>query len=344
MEELIITGTVSIENIRYEVDNANYFSNKIVPYNASSNIPLHKFWVYIDKSKVTKNVIVNNLTYLTVALSLKTECIKYIKLIEKQFNKKIEDDKISELKVISRLRDIGTSVPVFELVIDLETVMFDKNGKMFNIPSDVKIGTELKIICELDHFMCGTNKLESIWRIVQLQKMESIDLTVPLFGNFSKSIPTPITIAAIQPIKHVTTDVDNHSHNHVSKAKAPIADVPIGPPKKTAFTLPSAKDLQNAISGLKKVADTKSTDTDTDINNNVINVSSDGNSTKEIPQLKHVETREVNVYQMLKNEHKIKTDKANKMELEYKNIQKIDELHKKVTKCRNKLHDNISFY
>lgn len=327
MDDPTITNTINIDDIRYESEQVNMFTNKITPYNANSYYPLHKFWVYFDKAVVLKNIISNKIRTIIVALTSKADCITEIKQIEKQIYSKLENDEfLIGSKIDSKLCDTSAFVPTIELTIDDNSKLFNANNKEIENSKNIEIKDHLELICELDYFLVGNNTCKSYWRVVQLRKIELLNLNVPLFDKVSKKIQQRELVEK-QKIKNFVPDKKVEHEETISQ---PIA---IQKPKQqevstkptVGFMIPTPKDLQNALSGLRKVKNNQDCKDDK---------KEEETSSPTVTALKHVETRETNVIQMLKNEQKMMND--------FKKIQKLDEMHKKIKKCKDKLHTDIN--
>lgn len=288
MNDLIIRESIDLTDIRYEIENINYFNNKIVPYNAKSKFPLHKFWVYIDKCKIIKKFSLNDVDHIVVALSLCSESIDHIKAIEKAINKKLIEDEITKFTIISRLSDSGNRIPSLELTVDNHTILFNENDKKLDDLKILNHQNELTILAELDCFVLSNNYLKTSWRAVQIKKIQSINLSASLFPKQEEinciTCSSSMQINTQPNISHQTTHQSTHHTNHTNHTThQPIQQimqqVPTQTPhtaplqnkanqanqanqqnqqnqnqsKKPVFSIPSPQDLANALSGLKKI-------------------------------------------------------------------------------------------
>jgi len=305
IDDLIITNNINADQIRYNCEDYNYFSKIIHIYNCKSHVPLHKFWVLIDKCKLIKNKFENNSNTITVALSLKTECIKHIKMVEKQIGIVLNDDKITSLEIISKICDGGKFVPTFELSVDNTTIIFDSNDERIVHINNIIIGSELTMICELSYVLLNSNSFTSHWKAIQLKKIESFDLTKPLFVKLCET-------KQHEKITHVQTQYINTNTNETIQHNQPtIKPVLNDIPKKTSFA-PSVSDLFGAISGLKKtshVATPPSQAPIMSLDKPSVNISIVKNeecqpiTAPPMPKLRHVVTKEpMGVAEMLKQQ------------------------------------------
>jgi hypothetical protein len=368
MNEIIISEPINTDNIIYNIENINYFTDKIILYNANSTIPLHKFWVYINKSKVVKILSINKIKTLFMALSVKNDFTEHIKMIESKCNDKLKSDNVTKINVSSKLVDFNKSFPVMELSLDSETIMFDLDNNKKDI-MDLNVGTELELICELENFIYSTKSLKSTWRIVQLKKTRLIDLNVPLFDKISKPVPVPVPVPPVIHIQPIAThQITQHCEPSIKSAlfaeltnnttklqkvkTVSFKDVDNSVEKQESKQVSSGrfmmspKDLQNALSGLKKIKmsenieektndtktnDTKTNDTktnDTKTNDTKTNDTKTNDTNIEthmespLSQLKHVKTKEFSAVQFLKDEYK--------MNEQYNEIKQLEKLRKKM--------------
>lgn len=235
MNDPTITSTIDINDIRYETENINLFLTKVIPYNAKSYYPLHKFWIYVDKGIITQNSFYNKLRHITIALSLSSDCLKEIKEIEQQINAKLETDGvISESIINSKLEDSGIFVPTFQLIVDENSKLFETDSKELKNSKDINLKDCVELVCELDYVLIGNNLVKPIWRIVNLKRFELMDLKAPLFNRIKKSPhfqPPPITYSNI------------HNHNNTYHNNQPILPYH-GPPDPNYMNKPHAQHTQ----------------------------------------------------------------------------------------------------
>lgn len=360
MDELIIKNDILYENIRYEIENVNYFGNKIIPYNVQSKIPMHKFWVYIDKSRVTKNTCKNGFKYLTIALSINNDGIQFVKQIEKKINEKIQNDRESSHVCFSKLNDdVDIGIPTFELCIDKNTIMFNIDDVIFENSWNIQIGNELSLICELDNIYQSNNCLKSNWRIVQLKKIQSVNLKTSLFPKtqqvqsvLTNKIQSVQIIQDTNTIKQLIEPIQNSltlpsakdlqsaifelkkvkSDNIISdtlllKSNQSIQNTKIKP----LFTILTAQDLQNAKFGLKKIKNTN--------DDNIIIDNIQTTLFPKVSELKHVETRETDIIQIFRDEYKKSKNITNEdiIRDQYNEILYIEKIRKKIKKYKKRV-------
>lgn len=384
MNEFVIYDTIDISDVRYEIENINYFNNKIIPYNAKSKIPMHKFWIYIDKCKMIKNYTKNENSYFLIALAPSSDTIKNIKSTEKIINNKLIEDEITRFILISKLIDTGSNIPTLELLVDNSTNLFDKNDKKIEM-KNLENNTELSLLIELDYFLLSNNYLKTYWKAVQMKIIQTINLLDSLFPTTNEKLKIPILpslstqpIEQIQPIKSTQSieqfqqnqSIESNQNNHhqmltkllqsqqLQRSQQSIESVenksnqqtqrhktvekPVQPAvKKQIFVIPTAQDLANAISGLKKINNPKTNKTEQ-------NETPKFNKFESIQtELKHVETKESNIYQMLKEEHLNKITKENEKtipinNLKFEQLEKINRLEQLRRKSR-KYHKKILY-
>lgn len=306
MNDLIINDVSLINIIKYNIKKSNYFTNIIIPINTSSKIPLHKYWILIDKCKI---VGMDNNIILT-ALSLNSSCIKLINEIENKTTKKLSDDFCMEIILVSKLNDDGNFIPIFELLIDENTVMFNNNNKC-------QLGEEYSIIAELTYSIMTHEKITFIWRVVQMKKIVSINITESLFDKLEND-SKPIIRIPPPPPPPLYPKVNFSEINCQEKIEKQQ------PPSTSGF-VPSIADLSKALNKLKKIESPPQE-----------NIKKPGDIVIEVPQLKHVEIKETNFINTLKQEHINKT-----IEDEINIMIKLYEQFKIITDKRNKLYNSL---
>lgn len=340
MRDLIIDENIEVSNVRYEIERINYFNNKIIPYNGKSIYPLHKFWIHIDKCKIVRRNFFNDSQSITVGLPLESKTIKNVKLVEKTINSKLLEDEITRFSIISKLNDSQSNIPTFELTVCNDSIIFDENNSKLNTHIDfLKLHDELQIIAELDFVTSNDNYLKANWKIVQAMHIKSIDLTTPLFSMISSHNNKNINVNNVNKIFHLSQNdslqnnslqnyenkiqhnlpLESLSQNNISKQNTYNTQNSIQTSKKPVFIIPSTQDLANALSGLKKIKNTTT--------NQKPNITTE-KIQNENHKLKHVVTKESNIYEMLRNEYLIKQ----KFETEIQSLNKLDYLRNKLTK------------
>ena len=300
ISNLLITDISEIGEIIYNSTMMNYFTNKIIPINVSSDIPLHKFWVHLDKCKLLSKC--ENKIY--VILPTKSNSIKIINSIEEKISQKLKND-------ISDLLDIQfsintTSIPAMLLDVDFQTTAFENDDKKINI-SNIGSNSDINLIVELDYLMVTPDKIFYNWRVVQVRKASFININESMFSKIHDKpnsnnnsqlygyIPSPSFLPSV-PAFVSPPSVPALSPPSIP-ALMPPPPLPPGIPNQGQNThqikrfAPSISDLSNALGKLKKPLDIKKTN--------------DQNQLLQIiaPVLKHIEIKEPqNITKILKNE------------------------------------------
>ena len=315
ISNLLITDISEIGDITYNISTLSYFINKVIPINISSDIPLHKFWVYIDKCKL----LTKNDNKISAVLSVKSDSIKIINSIEQKISEKIKNE-ISELLTIKFSID-STFVPTMLLEMNYQTIAFDNDDTKINI-NDIKIQSDLNLIIELNYLIVTPNKIFPSWRIVQIRKTNFINVNESIFNRITKKVntldkqvpippppplpPLPPPLPSLPPPLPPST---THQSIHQSQMKKFI---------------PSVSDLSNALGNLKKIS-------------NVPKINElESSSSTHIPILKHVKTKEPKcITEILREEfvdaikddiHKFNEIKKNMNNAFFKKVRQLQEL------------------
>jgi hypothetical protein len=314
MDDIIVYDDIEIDDIRYEIDKINVFSKKIKPYNAKSNIALHKFWIHIEKCKIIEEHETNDIKSIVIALPINSNCISIIKNIEKVINDKLIEDKITKFSLISKLIDSDIGIPKFEIIFDENTIIFNENDK--ELKNSLDLDDEISVVCELDFLLLSNNNLKTNWKTIQIKKIQSINLSSSLFLKLgypknkiiSKennkpiqdiSLKNNIIQNAIEKRHEQNEQLNNQNEKHVVIKQHEIKK----PPQiKKSFSIPTKDDLMNALCSLKKIKlieENKKNDEDNKIMENEQKEQME-------KKLKHVETKEFDFYKLLKDEHEQK--------------------------------------
>ena len=272
-----INDIIEIPEIKYNIYKSTYFTTEIIPINTNSNIPLHKFWVYIDRCKIKING-----TKFTIALSFKSDTIQIIKKLEKKIANQINNDFEESYKFIKSIRISDNYVPLIRMNIkDENIIFFDEKDNAINFTdyifsdniSDIS-ENNYSLILELSSVTLNTNKLTPEWRIIQMKKIQFIDINRSLFAklgnnsgkkniddNCQKSelpimpnqpilqhnIPPPPPPPLFAPQMSLSVPVIQQKENITPKQK------PKDVQKKQFNYVPTVADLSNAMGKLKKV-------------------------------------------------------------------------------------------
>jgi hypothetical protein len=298
MNDLVINDITKITKIKYKEHTDNVFFTRITPYNTQSTIPLHKYWIHIDKCKLI-NI---SKTQMTIGINNTEKCIEIIKELELKLHNIINEDFGYNVQLYSKLIDNDNSIPIMNISYDINTKFFDANDMETQCIDSNNIGNEFTVIIELDVLNLFTDKTVMIWKVVQVKKTEMLNMTKSLFSMLSPPVSRP---------SYVQQPSISYQHETVIEPFKNTLKVIAKPTTMKAAFMPSMSDLKGALKSLKPVANTDSKDVPVSPLNDVLS--------NNIPQLKHVETREpVQFVDILKKEHlekekKIMTDEYYKM-------------------------------
>jgi hypothetical protein len=273
INDIIVQDVLKITEINYEpVEHVNYFTKKYQPINVDSEIPLHKFWLLSEKCKVIK-VYKNN---IEVALSSKNKFVSDKVLLENKIRTHFEKNTITLC-----------SENTYKFIYDESSTFFNENDVEEKI--SIRNGDEFDLILELSEIEVCNKFINFIWRIIQMKKIKMVNLKKSLF--------------ALKPIERVQQPIYHtqpmQQHIQSQQTKQPTQPKQSVQSKPISF-MPSANDLQNALSKLKK----SNKDDEIEQENKLRII-----LPKNIPQLKHVVTKENNIIDLFKQEHKEKIKK-----------------------------------
>ena len=307
MNDSIITDISEINEIKYDSSSINYFVDKIIVINASADIPLHKFWIYIDKCKITKFFG----DMITIVFSSKTKSVNIINFLETKIITKFSKISFDESMLSINQND---NVPSMTINLNTDTKFFDdKDESIFY--NDLNENDTISAIIELEHLMMTPLKILSRWTAIQIQKLCIFDKNISLFkqikeknkhqpqlyvqNTIQNTIPPPITF--VPPVKFEKLP------------EKTFVDAKIG------TFVPSVSDLSKALGKLKKINqsnegdDSSQQSSDKQINDkpdipklNINNI-----------QLKHVVTKEPKSLKELYNDE-IQIDCQNLMNIQSK--------------------------
>lgn len=287
INDLIISDVSQIKEIKYDIEERGYFMKKIIPINNESTIPMHKFWIFIDKCKL----INKDDKKITIVMSSKSGAIEIINSIEKKIETQLKDMFCNSRIILSITNNF---VPTISLNIDDDSVMFDNDDEILCV-DEIKEKSDLIVITELDSLSLMGDKIFAYWKVIQLKETLFVNTTEPIFSK--------IQYKNKNQLSHVLPSV------FVPQPPPPppiMGSIPVttqNSEKRCSF-VPSIKDLSKALENLKKSERTVSSNT-------VDNIP------KIQPILKHVETKEPkNILLILEEEHHEKI--INKIEFDIK--------------------------
>jgi hypothetical protein len=223
MDDIIINKNFDTDNIRFEISNNNIFTQKIIPYNGSCKIAMHKIWLLIDSVKLINNYIFNDKNVMTITMTPLNENINIIEKIENTILEKIK--KLSnndDIILKSKFYNNKDYIIKFDIIYNNSTPFFDELDKSISI-DELKDDINFSIICELTEMIFNNKILAIYWKAIQIKQNKKIDLSKSLF---SLKYDLPI-------IQSTYTESKDDIH---------IIDKNI--PKKTAF-VPHQSDLGN---------------------------------------------------------------------------------------------------
>lgn len=341
MDNLIIFDPTKLNIIKYDVTH-KYFMDVLIPYNTLSEIPLHKIWIQIDKSKIL-HVIDNN---IILGLTISNTSINTIKIIENKMLETINKNYNIDGKLNSNLIEFKTSnkIPTFQILTDSNTLLFNNNDEQIIteklLINDLHVGNEINVITELSNINVNISSriINIFWKAVQIKKIDMININKSLFAK-PKYVPPPMQNTQMYNSnlpphlpQHIHTEPilnKQHSeHSELSMSQSQPRENPVIKPK----FMPSLSDLTNALKKLKPVesgqtAPQQQTTAQIEIPKNV--------------QLKHVVTKEpINFVDIMKQEHK---ENQNIMMInDMQKIMKINKYIKNIGKKNKNKYDSLT--
>lgn len=281
-----ISDTGNINPYYDKINNTNNDYVKMDVYNPKCIAPLHKYWFYLETSKIV-SINKNKSTMLKVALSKthNTDLIKYISMLESII---FEHCKTFKGDIIMK-KTVGKPSkypPLLNMKITSQSHIFNNNNMPINVDllhenDDVSIYFELKNIW----INTTTNIFWLDLCVLQIQTKQLIDLSRSLFG---KELPE-------KKMLYCSASVDDVKSSFVSTEKPTTVDTKES--FKGSFP-PKLDDILHQRSKLRTTANKNSTQpkNETPLNKIVSNDTlvaqlSKLKTTKPKPEIEHKSTK-----------------------------------------------------
>lgn len=270
----------SLDKIIYKMEGINsYFGRKILIYNPYSSNPLQKFWLYIERCKITYV----SKTKISVALSISDVTQKLISFMN-DLTDKIKETLKSTLSstntVFNKLTLSDTYAPILDLMINSDSIIFNKNNDLCFSIEEVKKIIYCGVFIELDQIHLLNDCALPSWKILQLKELDVVDMKQSFFNSIGKfpvissqsySIPSPPPLSSFNNTQNIHHETNNIAQDVLRKDN----NIPLPPPQfnpaqininnqiQSKFNklnkvkiepsfVPSLSDLQNALMNLKK--------------------------------------------------------------------------------------------
>jgi hypothetical protein len=153
------------------VEVISMLTKRIRFFNPSVDEPLHKFWYFIPKAKITERTSGN----ITIVLSNNdTKLIESITSLDDKIDAIIKG--INPRALTEKSLKISQNYPpMTDLYINSDSKCYDTENKSIKI-TDIKINAKVQIYIELDYASITTRKAEKKWKILQLKTHSMLDL------------------------------------------------------------------------------------------------------------------------------------------------------------------------
>ena len=232
-------------------------------FNADINHPLHKFWFFIPRAKVIDKTNKS----ITLALSNNeddTKLVKYIEELENRILKSTKENLFNSIKKIIKSFAMKENYPP-TIILDIreDIPIFNYNDEETNI-NGIENNSLISMFIELDNVMASFDQVWILWKILQIKKLDNIDLKKSFFITPRKQnvIPdTPLYVSVqqsyIQPpqsprqpfipiapplslLNNISPKIEKNQDNNIKT-------------QNTGRFVISQTDIQNQLTRLKKV-------------------------------------------------------------------------------------------
>ena len=220
-------------------------------YNPLINMPLQKFWLFINKAKVIK-LAKDNIT-IAVSYQDNSKLVNYISSVENYIFNDVK--KIIAVKTIKKTI-INDNNPIIKLNCCSSIPTFTNNNVETNY-SAITIDSYISLFIELEQVVVARGEIFFIWTVLQIKQIEYIDFRKSLFN--SNHMSNTKSYNSHTPLSN-NTHLNNHiPHNNYTMPPQMLSPPPPPPPINTTLTQEirpvlhiSASDLLSQISKLKK--------------------------------------------------------------------------------------------
>lgn len=195
--EKLLTDISDVNDINPHYDKINNMNNdymKLDIYNSKCIAPLHKYWFYLETSKII-SINKSKSTMFKIALSKthNVDLIKYLSALEVnifEHCKTLKDD-ITMKKTVGKPSKYP---PILNIKVTSHSHIFNKNNMPVNVDL-LRENDNISIYFELKNIWINTST-KIFWLdlcALQIQTKQLIDLTQPLFGEdaLTKKITRP---------------------------------------------------------------------------------------------------------------------------------------------------------
>lgn len=308
VDHLIANINSDEQNIIYEKAEhwaLDYY--RINVYNGGIEHPLQKFWFYVPKAKICDmNSDTNTLQLVLTSTNQDVQTINYIEKLEKNIFGHIKKKLSATIRIINKsFRKSDIFPPTIKLVYKEDTVFFDEFDDEITIPLSkesqnslspppnfIKRNDMVGVYLELDYVLASEKEMWCSWKILQLKKLEAVDMrrsffklptkhqnVLPTQPLFTSTIPPP-PIFSIPPVP-ILQNVPNVFIPKIEIKKTKVESPPQSTQRSVSFSI-SEFDIKNQIGKLRKVSTEKKQDE---------NIEGNVTPAYKIEELKKVETK-----------------------------------------------------
>ena len=262
----------TLDKIIYKMEGINsYFGRKILIYNPYSSNPLQKFWLYIERCKITYV----SKTKISVALSISDVTQKLITFMN-DLTDKIKETLKSTLSatntVFNKLTLSDTYAPILDLMINSDSIIFNKNNDLCFSIEEVKKIIYCGVFIELDQIHLLNDCAIPSWKILQLKELDVVDMKQSFFNSIGKSpvsqsfqtqnvqsyqtqnvqsysIPSPPPLPSFNNTQNTHHEINNIAPDVLRKDN----NIPLPPPQFNPAQININNQIQSKFNKLNKV-------------------------------------------------------------------------------------------
>ena len=267
----------------------NYYMIDI--YNGGIDHPLQKYWFYVPRAKVL-DINKNSIQLVLTNAEQDAKLVNYIESLENNIFNHIKKNFLATVKKINRSFSKNKLFPpVIKLDYNQDTIFFNESDDEATLsPSYLNQNDMVGTYLELNNILTSDNEVWIIWKILQLKKMEGVNLRKSFFkssqpppqpfahmqSTFTPNIPPPPPCILPLPI----SNVPNVFIPKIEIKKTSVEPSPLTTTRSTSFMI-SESDIKSQIGRLRKVSKDKEEKVEEVNNDNIFKVE----------ELKKVETK-----------------------------------------------------
>jgi hypothetical protein len=245
--ESLLSNINRADNISIHYDKPINVSDNFIKmnvYNPQVHIPLHNFWFYVDCATVVD--VSKSKVYLKIALSenKNSDLIKYIDVLDNKLGEYAQQKFSNNYKFTQSIEKNDIFPPTIKIKIINESVLFNSNG---DILKHLSKSDQIMFYFKLDNLWINkkTNKTYLSWSMLQLKKIQTINLKQSFFNTNQNSNPIQRQLS-----NSTNNSIVNKSHS-IAQNKQSLQSIPSMVAIPTKFA-PSMSDILGQLTRLKK--------------------------------------------------------------------------------------------